>query len=103
MSKPAELPMLPHTPEIPFDPRIGTYTIFGGFYGKFEPYEYTGWVDECMSWKETCYIGDWSPLSNKFLVKGRDALKFFFGCRRQQSRQVRSRPGQAHDHVQHSR
>ena len=78
MSKSAELRTLPHTPEIPFDPRVSTYTLFGGLFdGKFEPYEYAGWVDECMSWKRTCYIGDWSPLSNKFLVKGRDALKFF--------------------------
>ena len=29
-----------------------------------------------MSWKDTLYIGDWSPLA-KMRVKGRDALKFF--------------------------
>lgn len=29
-----------------------------------------------MSWKDTLYIGDWSPLA-KFRVKGPDALKFF--------------------------
>jgi hypothetical protein len=21
--------------------------------------EYTDWIDESLSWKETCYIGDW--------------------------------------------
>ena len=38
--------------------------------------EYTDWIDESMSWKETVYIGDWSPLE-KFRVKGPEALKFF--------------------------
>jgi vanillate/3-O-methylgallate O-demethylase len=38
--------------------------------------EYTDWMDESMSWKETCYIGDWSFLwERKF--KGPDALKLF--------------------------
>jgi glycine cleavage system aminomethyltransferase T len=66
--------MLPLAPMVPFDPRVQTYTRFTG---SFEPYEFTGWVDECMSWKTTCYVGDWSPLSNKFLVKGPDAVRFF--------------------------
>ena len=26
--------------------------------------EYTDWMDESMSWKETCYIGDWSSCGN---------------------------------------
>ncbi len=39
-------------------------------------WEYTGWMDESMSWKQTCYIGDWSWLK-EFVVKGPDALKFF--------------------------
>ncbi len=46
------------------------------FISTFEPYEYTDWIDESMSWKKTCYIGDWSPLV-KFHVKGPDALAFF--------------------------
>ncbi|MBI4968843.1 MAG: aminomethyl transferase family protein [Rhodospirillales bacterium] len=76
MGKPAEPRLLRHTPEIPFDPDIGTYTIFPARGGSYEPYEYTGWIDESLSWKETCYIGDWSPL-NKFQVKGPQALHFF--------------------------
>jgi glycine cleavage system aminomethyltransferase T len=68
--------MLRHTPELPFDPEVSTYTLFPARGGSYEPFEYTGWIDESMSWKETCYVGDWSPL-NKFLVKGPDALKFF--------------------------
>jgi glycine cleavage system aminomethyltransferase T len=74
-AEPAPPHVIPGTAEIPFDPRVTTYTRFGSM--RFEPFEYTGWVDECMSWKRTCYIGDWSPLSNKFLVKGPDALRFF--------------------------
>lgn len=37
--------------------------------------EFTGWQDENLSWKESCYIGDWSWL-DEFQVKGADALKF---------------------------
>ena len=74
-SEPLPPLVIPGTAEIPFDPYVTTYTRFGSM--RFEPFEYTGWVDECMSWKKTCYIGDWSPLTNKFLVKGPDALKFF--------------------------
>ena len=43
-------------------------------------WEYTDWIDESMSWKDTLYIGDWSPLA-KMRVKGRDALKFFSASR----------------------
>ncbi|MDF2050282.1 hypothetical protein [Arthrobacter sp. Cr_A7] len=38
--------------------------------------EYTNWIDESMSWKETCYIGDWSWLET-IRYKGRDAIKLF--------------------------
>jgi len=38
--------------------------------------EYTSWQDEQMSWKRTCYIGDWSFLMD-VEVTGEDALKFF--------------------------
>jgi vanillate/3-O-methylgallate O-demethylase len=38
--------------------------------------EYTDWLDESMSWKETCYIGDWSFLWER-RFRGRDALKLF--------------------------
>jgi len=62
-----------HVPTLPFDPAVRTYTQFAGFY---EPYEYTDWIDESVSWKETCYVGDWSGLV-KLRVRGRDALRFF--------------------------
>jgi vanillate/3-O-methylgallate O-demethylase len=46
-----------------------------GLWGKDE---YTGWQDEQMSWKDSCYIGDWSWLA-EVRVKGPDAEKFFSG------------------------
>ena len=36
--------------------------------------EYTNWQDEQMSWKKTCYIGDWSFLWN-LLIEGPEAFK----------------------------
>jgi len=64
---------LPHVAEVPFARHVTTYTRFNH---AFEPWEYTDWIDESMSWKETLYIGDWSPLG-KFQVRGPDASAFF--------------------------
>jgi vanillate/3-O-methylgallate O-demethylase len=36
---------------------LGTYAMEWG-----RP-EYTGWIEECISWKQTCYIGDWDSAS----------------------------------------
>ncbi len=48
-----------------------------GYYNvRFGKPEYTDWLDESMSWKETCYIGDWSFLWER-RFKGRDALRLF--------------------------
>ncbi|HEY2651905.1 MAG TPA: hypothetical protein VGI50_08290 [Solirubrobacteraceae bacterium] len=38
--------------------------------------EYTDWLDESMSWKESCYIGDWSFLWER-RFRGPDALRLF--------------------------
>jgi vanillate/3-O-methylgallate O-demethylase len=38
--------------------------------------EYTNWVDESLSWKETCYLGDWSFLS-VVRYAGPDVLRLF--------------------------
>jgi len=39
--------------------------------------EYTNWKDEQMSWKKTCYIGDWSFLGGtlNLLFEGPEALR----------------------------
>ena len=42
----------------------------------WEKLEYTGWQDENLSWKDDCYIGDWSQMV-EYRVTGPDALKFF--------------------------
>jgi vanillate/3-O-methylgallate O-demethylase len=68
--RPTELPIVA---EVPFARHVSTYTRF---IQAFEPWEYTDWIDESMSWKETLYIGDWSPLG-KFRVTGSNAFKFF--------------------------
>lgn len=48
----------------------------GYFTSRWGQPEYTDWIDESMSWKQTCSIGDWSFLwERKF--KGPDALRLF--------------------------
>ena len=75
MSAPKSSGGLTHAHALPVSRDIHTYTQFGS---TFEPWEYTDWIDESMSWKDTLYIGDWSPLA-KMRVRGREALKFFSG------------------------
>ncbi len=48
----------------------------GYFNVRFGKPEYTDWIDESMSWKETCYIGDWSFLWER-RFRGPDALRLF--------------------------
>ncbi len=38
--------------------------------------QYSSWMDEQLSWKESCYIGDWSFLRD-VVFEGPDALKLF--------------------------
>jgi vanillate/3-O-methylgallate O-demethylase len=37
------------------------------------PSQYTNWIDEQLSWKETCYLGSWSTFAN-LLLEGPDAI-----------------------------
>jgi vanillate/3-O-methylgallate O-demethylase len=50
-------------------PQVYAWSRFG------EP-EYTTWLDEELSWKETCYIGDWSFLWQHHF-RGPDVLRLF--------------------------
>jgi len=51
--------------------------LLPGYYNvRFGEPEYTTWLDESRSWKETCYIGDWSFLWQRWF-RGPDALKLF--------------------------
>lgn len=38
------------------------------------PPEFSGWMDEQLSWKSTCYLGDWSFVP-QIRIKGPDALQ----------------------------
>jgi glycine cleavage system aminomethyltransferase T len=73
MTAPETQRSLPHAAALPVARDVHTYTQFGS---TFEPWEYTDWIDESISCKDTLHIGDWSPLA-KMLVRGREALKFF--------------------------
>jgi vanillate/3-O-methylgallate O-demethylase len=37
------------------------------------PAQYTNWIDEQLSWKETCYVGSWSSFAN-LLLEGPEAI-----------------------------
>jgi vanillate/3-O-methylgallate O-demethylase len=48
----------------------------GYFTSRWGQPEYTDWLDESLSWKESCYIGDWSFLWER-RFRGPDALRLF--------------------------
>jgi glycine cleavage system aminomethyltransferase T len=63
----------------PFDPKVDCYlnsTVAGLGAGFAVPMEYTGWRDEVMSWKESCYIHAGLNDAPVFRIKGPDAMKF---------------------------
>jgi glycine cleavage system aminomethyltransferase T len=67
--------VLNHSPFVPYDEKVGLYVTMP-WRNYAIPYEYTGWREETMAWKETCYIhGNLNP-SPTFRVKGPDAIKF---------------------------
>ncbi len=72
MSKDLANAVIPYTKEVPVDYKVTEYSIFISSYG---PYEFTNWVDESMSWKNGCMIGDWSDLM-KAELEGTEVLPF---------------------------
>ncbi|KAG5817472.1 hypothetical protein H9Q74_010545 [Fusarium xylarioides] len=64
---------VPVAPNVPVDLSVNTWSRF---ITTFEASEFTDWIDESLSWKKTCYIGDWSPLL-KMRVRGTDSKAFF--------------------------
>ena len=67
--------VFPHSTFIPFSQSVDMYVL--SFTGDMVPCDYTGWRDEVMSWKETCYLsGNLNPALT-YRIKGPDALKFF--------------------------
>lgn len=49
-------------------------TPVGHAWSRFGQPEYTDWLDESLSWKTTCYLGDWSFLW-QHRITGPDALR----------------------------
>jgi glycine cleavage system aminomethyltransferase T len=68
--------IIPHSPFVPYDPNMYLYYYSVKGYPFAVPLEYTGWRDEQLSWKKSCYIhGNLNPTPT-YRVKGPDALKF---------------------------
>ncbi|KAH8747239.1 glycine cleavage T protein [Diaporthe sp. PMI_573] len=59
-------------PMVPIDHSATSWTRF---INAFEVAEFTGWIDESVSWKKTCYIGDWSQ-ALKLRIRGPEAKAF---------------------------
>ena len=66
-----------HSPYVPYDPGVALYDTEGwNGGGDAEAWEYTGWRDEVMSWKESCYIHGHLNPSPTYVLRGPDALRF---------------------------
>ncbi|ETS73686.1 hypothetical protein PFICI_14632 [Pestalotiopsis fici W106-1] len=63
---------IPTSEVVPMDFQVSTWRRF---ITKFEADEFTGWIDESVSWKTDCYIGDWSQLL-KTRIRGPEAKSF---------------------------
>ena len=67
--------VLNHSPFVPYDEKVVLYGTWPSRPYAI-PWEYTGWRDESLAWKSSCYIhGNLNP-SPTWLIKGPDALKF---------------------------
>ena len=64
-------------PRTPAQFRRPLKTAHGDIFG---PPQHTNWVDEECSWKETCYIGNWSQAVPALRYTGPDVLKLFSDC-----------------------
>ena len=66
--------MMAHNKFATFDPNVRMYASWDP--ETVEPWIYTDWIDETMSWKESCYIHVFlSGATVKYVVKGPDAEK----------------------------
>ena len=72
MSVDFENAVIPYTKEIPVDYKA---TVHSFFISSYSPYEFTNWIEECMSWKTGCMIGDWSDLF-KAELEGPEVIEF---------------------------
>ena len=66
----------PHSVYVPYDRGANWYETEGwNGGGDAEAWEYTGWRDETMSWKTTCYIHGHLNPTPTFVLRGPGALK----------------------------
>ncbi len=72
-------PTLPRTAYAPFDYDVDLYFYSRTTleYGSVLPLEYSGWRNEVMSWKHSCYLHSGLNPAFTHRVKGPDALKLF--------------------------
>ncbi len=64
-------------PAIPYDPEVANYfTGRPGPNSGAHPFEFTGWRNETMAWKETAYLGAALNPQPTFKVSGPEARKF---------------------------
>jgi len=61
---------------LPDDPSVVLYDAQASYLGDLMPYEYTGWRDEQMAWKDTCYLGANLTPTTTSRIYGPEALKF---------------------------
>ena len=74
ISQHASSKTIDRSPYVPHDPSVHLY--IGNTFAHAVPYEHSGWRDETMAWKESCYLnGNLNP-SPTYRIKGPDALKF---------------------------
>ena len=68
--------VFPHSVFVPYDP--ANVTLYTGTGHPFAmPFEYTGWRDETLAWKESCYLHGHLNPSPTYRIKGPEALNFF--------------------------
>ena len=63
-----------HVPAVPYE---GDCSHFLGLYGGVVPFEYTGWRDETLAWKNSAYLGTALNNSPTYKIKGPDVTRGF--------------------------
>lgn len=65
---------IPYSPYIPFFEDVADYNVA---FGHLDPYEFTDWKTESVSWKESCYLHAGLNPPMPVLISGPDALQMF--------------------------
>jgi glycine cleavage system aminomethyltransferase T len=60
----------------PFEPLSEGVPLYAPAFVGISPYEYTGWRDETISWKKTCYLHTGLNPCDTLKLKGPDVIKF---------------------------